>query len=138
MQLNTHLNFNGQCEAAFKFYETCLGGKINFMMKYGDSPMAAQAPPGFGSKIMHATFAIDGQTFYGADSPPGRYEKPQGFAVALNIKDPTEADRVFAALEQNGVVQMPIQETFWAQRFGMLVDQFGTPWMINCEKPAAT
>ena len=136
MELTPHLNFNGQCEAAFKFYEKALGGNINFMMKYGESPMADQAPPGFGSKIMHATFALDGQRFYGADAPPGRYEKPQGFAVSLEIKNPAEADRVFAALSENGVVQMPIQEPFWAQRFGMLVDQFGTPWMINCERPA--
>ena len=136
MELTPHLNFNGQCEAAFKFYEKALGGKINFMMKYGESPMADQAPPGFGGKIMHAAFALDGQRFYGADAPPSRYERPQGFAVSLEVKNPAEADRVFAALAENGVVQMPIQETFWAQRFGMLVDQFGTPWMINCEKPA--
>jgi PhnB protein len=99
--------------------------------------MAEQAPPGFGSKIMHATFGLDGQRFYGGDAPPGQYEKPQGFTVALGIKDPAEADRVFAALAENGVVQMPIQETFWALRFGAVVDQFGTPWMVNCEKPAS-
>ena len=137
MELNPHLSFDGQCEAAFKFYEKCLGGKIAFMMTYAESPMAEQAPPGFGSKIMHATFALDGQRFYGGDAPPGQYAKPQGFTVALGIKDPAEADRVFAALAESGVVQMPIQETFWALRFGAVVDQFGTPWMVNCEKPAS-
>ena len=135
MELTPHLNFNGQCEAAFKFYESCLGGKISFMMKYGESPMAGQSPPDFGDKIMHATFGLGGQRFYGADSPPDRYQKPQGFGVSLDIKNPVEADRVFVALAENGVVQMPIQETFWALRFGAVVDQFGIPWMINCEKP---
>ena len=70
----------------------------------------------------------------GSDAPPGRYEEPKGFSVSVQIKDPAEAERIFQALAENGKVQMPIQQTFWAERFGMLVDQFGTPWMINCEK----
>lgn len=107
------------------------------MMKYGETPAAEHVPGGFSDKVIHATISVNGQIFYGADPPADQYKKPQGFALALGIKDPAEADRVFAALAENGVVQMPIQETFWALRFGMLVDQFGTPWMINCEKPQA-
>ncbi len=72
----------------------------------------------------------------GGDAPPGQYEKPQGVAILLSLDDAAEADRIFEALAENGTVQMPIQKTFWAQRFGMLVDQFGTPWLINCGKPA--
>jgi PhnB protein len=72
----------------------------------------------------------------GADAPPEHYQKPQGFSVLLHIGDAAEADRIFKTLAENGTVQMPIQETFWALRFGMLVDQFGTPWMINCGKPS--
>jgi PhnB protein len=72
----------------------------------------------------------------GADVSPESYQKPQGFSVSLQIRNAAEADRIFEALAENGAVQMPVQETFWALRFGMLVDQFGTPWIINCGKPA--
>jgi PhnB protein len=136
MQLNPHLAFNGQCEAAFKFYEKCLSGKIVMMMTYGNSPMAEQTPPAWRGKIIHATFALGDHRLTGADVPPERYQKPQGFSVLLSIGAEAEADRIFKALAENGAVQMPVQETFWALRFGMLVDQFGTPWMINCGKPA--
>jgi PhnB protein len=136
MKINPYLSFNGQCEAALKFYEKCLGGKIVIAMKYGESPMANQLPPDWGKKIIHATFALADQTIGAADSFPGQYQKPQGFSITLNIDAPAEADRIFAMLSENGAVQMPVQETFWALRFGMVVDQFGTPWLINCGKPA--
>ncbi len=136
MQWNPHLAFNGQCEAGFKFYEKCLGGKIVFMMTYGDSPMAEQMPADWSKKIIHATLALGDQRLTGADEPADSYKKPQGFSVSLNIGAVAEAERIFHALSENGTVQMPLQETFWALRFGTLVDQFGTPWMINCGKPA--
>ena len=84
---------------------------------------------------MHARLVVTGEALMGSDSPPGRYEATKGMSVALGIDDPEEAERIFGALAENGTIQMPIQETFWALRFGMLVDQFGTPWMINCERP---
>jgi PhnB protein len=134
MRLNPHLAFNGQCEAAFKFYEKCLGGEIVVMMTYGDSPAAAQTPSEWRKKILHATLDLGEDRLTGGDAPPGQYEKPQGVSVLLGLEDAAEADRIFETLAENGTVQMPIQETFWAQRFGMLVDQFGTPWLINCGK----
>jgi PhnB protein len=137
MELTTHLSFNGQCEAAFKHYETCLNGKITFMITYGESPMAGETPPGFHQKIMHATLTIGAQRLTGGDAPPERYRKPEGFSVTLNLDNPAEADRIFQNLATDGQVLMPIQETFWALRFAMFVDRFGTPWMINCRKPAA-
>ena len=137
VQVTPYLSFNGQCEEAFKFYEKHLGGKISFMMTYGDSPMADQAPPEWKKKIMHVTLALDDYVLQGADAPPGQYQKPQGFTISLGTDDAQEADRLFKALEENGVVGMPLQETFWALRFGAVTDQFGTPWMINCEKPAS-
>jgi PhnB protein len=70
----------------------------------------------------------------GSDAPPDRFEKPQGISVSIQTDDPTEAERIFAALADNGLVTMPLQQTFWAIRFGMLVDRFGIPWMINCEQ----
>jgi PhnB protein len=134
MQLNPYLMFNGQCEAAFKFYEQCLGGKILAMMTYGDSPMAEQTPSEQRNKIMHANLAVGDQELMGSDSPPDQYEETKGSYVLLGIDDPVEAERIFQVLAENGTVRMPIQETFWAVRFGMLVDRFGIPWMINCGK----
>lgn len=137
MQLNPYLLFNGQCEEAFKFYEKCLGGKIEAMFTFGGSPMAQQVPAEWGSKVMHACLKIDGMSLLGSDPPPGRYQQPQGFSVSLSVKEPAETERIFNALAENGTVQMPIQKTFWSVRFGMLVDQFGIPWILNCEQAAA-
>jgi len=136
VRLNPYLHFNGQCQQAFEFYEKCLGGKIVMLMAYGNSPMAAQAPPDWQEKIVHATLALGDHVLQGADALPEHYQKPQGFALSLNIQSAADADRIFSALAANGTVQLALQETFWALRFGMLVDQFGTPWMINCGKPA--
>jgi len=136
MQMNPHLAFNDQCEAAFRFYEKCLGGKITFMMTYGDSPMAGKVSADWSKKILHATFAVGDQRLTGADAPGEAYKKPQGFSVALNVGAAAEAERIFHALAENGTVQMPLQETFWAIRFGMVTDCFGIPWMINCGQEA--
>ncbi|MBW4580263.1 MAG: VOC family protein [Tildeniella nuda ZEHNDER 1965/U140] len=136
MKLNPYLSFNDECEAAFKFYEQCLGGKIDSMMTYGDSPMAEQTPPEKLDKIMHVSLTVGDTVLMGSDAPPNYFEKPQGFSVSLVFTDPGEAERIFNALAENGTVQMPLQATFWAARFGMVVDRFGTPWMINCDLPA--
>lgn len=136
MLWNPHLTFNGQCETAFKFYEQCLGGTIVMMLPYGDSPMAAQAPLDWHNKIIHATFTLGDQILTGGDEFPASYVRPQGFSILLYVAAADEADRVFALLAENGQVRMPVQETFWASRFGMLVDRFGIPWMINCGNPA--
>jgi PhnB protein len=132
MQLNSYLTFNGQGEAAFKFYEQCLGGKIEAMFTHAGTPAETQAPPGWRDKIMHARLNVGGSVLMGSDAPPGRYETPKGFSVQIGTTDPLEAERMFQALADGGTVQMPIQQTFWATRFGMLVDRFGTPWMVNC------
>jgi len=133
MKLNPYLMFNGQCKAALKFYEQCLGAKIETMMTYGESPMAEETPPESRNSIMHAHFTVNNQDLMASDCPPEQYEAPKGFSVLLGIDNPVEAERIFHTLAENGTVQMPFQETFWAARFGMVVDQFGIPWMINCE-----
>jgi PhnB protein len=135
MQLNPYLTFNGQCDA-FKFYEKCLGGKIEAMMTHAGTPAEQHVPPEWRNKILHARLTVGDQALMGSDAPPGRYEQPQGFSVSLNINDPREAERIFRALSENGKVQMPLQQTFWAERFGMCADRFGIPWMVNCEKAA--
>jgi PhnB protein len=136
MQLYPYLYFNGQCEAAFKFYEKWLGGKITFMMPHEGTPVAEKVPAEWSKKILHATLNVGDDLLQGADAQPDHYQKPQGFSLSISMKDPAEADRVFHALAENGTVQLPIQETFWAVRFGMVTDRFGIPWMINCGKPA--
>lgn len=138
MKLNPHLNFNGQCAAAFKFYERRLGAKPVFSLTYKESPMADQFPAEIGDQIMHATIEIGGVIVMGADSPPGYYVQPNGFCVSLSVDDPAEAERFFNALAENGTVNMPLQQTFWALRFGMVIDQFSIPWMVNCGDPAMT
>ena len=138
MQLNPYLAFNGQCEAAFKFYERCLGGKIECMMTYDSRPAEYPVPPEWNKRILHATLRVGDQVLMGADAQPDQYQKPQGFSLTLGLKDPAEAERIFKALAEKGTVQMALQETFWAIRFGVLVDHFGISWTVNCERAALT
>jgi PhnB protein len=137
MKLNAHLSFKGQCEEAFRFYEKCLGGKIAVMMTWGESPMAKDVPPDWAKKITHASMTMGDQELTGGDSLGKHYEKPQGFSVAIHLRDSEEADRIFKDLSDRGKVTIPLHETFWATRFGMVTDRFGTPWMINCGKGTA-
>ncbi len=135
IQWNPYLTFNGQCEAAFKFYERCLGGKIVMMMPFGESPSAEQVPPDDQDKIMHARLTVGTQTLMGSDAQPGQpYEGVKGCSIAMQVDTPEEAEHLFSALSEKGTILMPLQHTFWAVRFGMLTDQFGVPWLINCEK----
>jgi PhnB protein len=136
-EVSAYLVFRGQCEEAFKFYEKCLGGKIESIFTFGDTPMADQAPAGWRDKIMHARMTVGDTPLMGSDAPPDRYEEPKGFSITVGIKDPAEAERIFNELAVGGTVQMPLEKTFWAAKFGMLVDRFGIPWMINCEQPSA-
>lgn len=134
MRLNPLLSFGGQCEAAFHLYERCLGGKIETMLTWGNSPMATEVPPEWREKICHATLTVGANQIMGGDVQPGQYERMKGFQVVLGVDDPADAERIFQALAENGTVQMPMQKTFWAARFGVLIDQFGVPWAINCEQ----
>ena len=108
MQLNPYLNFNGQCEAAFKAYEQIFGGKTVFKMTYGESPMADQSPPAWRDKIMHARLEANGQVLMGSDAPPERYDAPKGFSMSVNLTDTAAAERIFKALAENGTVVMPL------------------------------
>ena len=136
MQINPYLYFNGQCAEAFKVYEQVLGGKITSMTTYAETPGGAHVAPEYQNGIIHASLTVGENVIMGSDTPGDMFKQPQGFSVSLGINDPAEAERVYHALAENGTVVMAIEETFWALRFGMLVDRFGTPWIINCEKPA--
>jgi PhnB protein len=133
MRLNPYLNFNGNCAAALKYYEKALGGKITMMMTFAESPTPDQVPADWRGKVMHARMTIGDQVLMGYDAPPDRYSPMKGFSVALSVDKPAEADRIFKELSAGGQVWMSMKQTFFAQRFGMLLDQFGTPWMISCE-----
>jgi PhnB protein len=134
MQLIAYLNFNGQCETAFKFYEQCLGGKIVAMIPHAGTPAEQHTPVEWRDKIMHARLTVGDSVLMGSDTPPDWYQPPKGFHLHLFLENSQEAERIFHRLAENGTVKMPIQTTFWAARFGMLVDRFGIPWMIGCEE----
>jgi PhnB protein len=135
MRLNPYLSFDGRCREAFEFYEKALAGRITFMRTIGESPMASSMPPDAQHRIMHVTLQIGDQVLQGADAPQGQYAKPGGFCVAVDLDTLAEGNRVFSTLAQNGIVQVPFQQTFWARGFGMLIDQFGTPWIVNAGEP---
>lgn len=139
MHVDTYLAFSGDCKAAFETYAKVLGGKIAFMMTWGESPMADKAQPAMKDKIMHATLSLpDGGAIQGADHPDGKPAKPHGFSVAVTVKDVAEAERIFKGLSDGGQVQMEFQKTFWSPGFGMCVDKFEVPWMVNTEGQMAS
>ena len=135
IQLNPYLNFKGNCREAFTTYERVLGGKIEMMMTFGESPMAGDVEPGMKEQIMHVSMTVGDRRLMGSDAGCQQVQTPQGFAVSINTNDVGEAARVFDGLAEGGTIQMPLAPTFWALRFGMLTDRFGTPWMVNCEAP---
>jgi PhnB protein len=135
MTLNPYLFFDGDCEEAFKFYETLLGGKIVAMMPHEGTPAENSVPPEWRKKIIHACMNVAGTMLMASDAPPAHSQKPQGFYVNIGVKTAEDAERIFKGLEHGGKVTMALAETFWAVRFGMVIDRFGTPWMVNCAKP---
>ena len=132
-QLNAYISFNGNCEEAMQFYENALDGKLEAMLKNSQSPMAGQLPAGSADLVMHARLALDGGVLMAGDAMPGcsLYEGMKGFSLTLTYPDASQARDVFARLSEGGKVTMPMESSFWADAFGMLVDRFGTPWIIN-------
>jgi PhnB protein len=134
-QLNTYLVFNGNCAEAMRFYERTLGGKLD-LMTHADSPMAGQVPPENSNRVMHALLMFEGGVLMASDSMAGRpYQGMHGFSIAAHYQTAEEAKRIFDTLADGGKIEMPFQKTFWAEGFGMLVDRFGTPWMVNVGTP---
>ncbi len=132
MQMNPYLSFKGECEAAFKFYEQCLGAQPGAVFRYAGTPLASQVPADWSEKVMHGSMTIGDQVLMGADVTPDQYEEPKGFSLSLHLENTAEAERIFHELAKDGRVVMPLEKTFWAALFGMLVDRFGIPWLINC------
>jgi PhnB protein len=135
--LDTYLFFTGRCAEAMRFYERTLGGQLQAVMTYGDSPEPEQCPPGAKDLVMHASLKLGDRTLMASDVPPSMGPKPMaGFALSLAYDSPAEARRIFDALAQGGSVTMPMTKTFWAETFGMLVDAYGTPWMVGGDMQA--
>ncbi|HTR59743.1 MAG TPA: VOC family protein [Casimicrobiaceae bacterium] len=129
--LGSYLFFDGNCAEAMRFYERVLGGKLEVLMTHAQSPIAGQTPPGSGDRIMHASLNLGDRKLMASDAMPGHYQGMKGFSLSLTYPTVAEAKRVFEALAEGGKVTMPLDKTFWAEAFGMLVDRFGTPWMVN-------
>jgi PhnB protein len=135
MTFNTYLQFDGNCEEALKFYEKALGGKLTFLMRYGESPEADKCSPESLQRVMHGRIEVGENVIMASDCPPQFYKKPAGFSISINVETPEEAERYYHALADKATyIHMPLGETFWARSFGMLDDRFGVSWMVNCEK----
>lgn len=135
MKINPYLIFNGDCKAAFTFYAQALQGQIEMMMTFGESPAREHVPADLHNLIMHTRLLVGDQAIMGSDTTPDRpTDDMAGCSISLNVDSIAETERVFNALKEDGSVQMPLEKTFWAARFGMLNDRFGVAWMVNCEK----
>ena len=135
MKLHTYLNFGGNCEQAFRFYEQHLGGKITSMMTYGQMPNPNDIPPERKNDVLHARIKIGDTEVMASDAPPDRFQPMRSVYLSLGVSSTEEAERIYALLSDGGQIFMPMQETFFAFRFGMLRDKFGTSWMIIHERP---
>ena len=134
MKLHTYLNYGGNCEQAFRFYEKHLGGKITMMMTHGQQPNARDVPPDQKDAILYARMSIGGTDLMGSDAPSERFQPMRSVYLSLSVQNIDEAERIFALLSDGGEIFMPMQETFFAFRFAMLRDRFGTSWMIINER----
>lgn len=131
-EINAYLHFNGNCAEAMRFYERALDGKIDMMLKASDTPAASNVPAGKRDRIMHARLSIDGAVLMASDWLDTRpFEPMRGFSLSLEYRTVGEAKRVYDALAQGAEIRQPLQKTFWSEAFAMLVDRFGTPWMIS-------
>ena len=132
MELSPYVMFNGNCEEALSFYEQALGAKIENIIKYAGTPAAEHVPDQWREKVMHARFSVDGNVVMASDAPPGRQHESGGFSLSLALNDAAKGEEIFNKLSAGGTVTMPFDQTFWAKGFGMCVDRFGIPWMVNC------
>lgn len=134
-QVNPYLNFDGNCREAMNFYANCFGAELQ-MMPFSQAPAEVPVPPGANDRILHARLSKGPFVLMASDCPPGMpLEQGNNFSIALHCDNAQEIDKIFGALGKKGKVLMPLGETFWAQRFGMLTDQFGINWMLSLNKP---
>lgn len=139
LTLNTYLSFDGNCEAAFRFYQDVLQAELEAFVPFRESPAAGDVPAEWQDKVMHACLRVGAHRLMGSDGLPGQpWPGILGLSLSLNVTEVAEAERLFRALAEGGRVTMPLQTTFWSPRFGMLTDRYGVPWMVNVDVPAPT
>ena len=134
MKLDIYLNYGGNCEQAFRFYEQELGGKITMMMRHGEQPNAANVPADWKNAILHARIEFGKTVLMGADIPPDRFQPMRSAYLTLTLGSAEQAERLYALLADGGQIFMKMEETFFASRFAMLRDKFGTSWMLLHER----
>ena len=135
MQMNPYLSFNGNCEAAFTFYEQHLGGRINHLMRHGEGPGDSPAPENWKDKVLHANMTLGETSLLGADVDPARFQPMRSAYLTLTFTSTPETERVYNLLADGGEIFMPMADTFFAHRFAMLRDRFGVSWMLLHPKP---
>jgi len=135
MKLDIYLNYGGNCEQAFRFYEQELGGRITMMMRHGEQPNAANVPVDWKNAILHARIEFGKTVLMGADIPPDRFQPMRSAYLTLTLDSAEQAERLYALLADGGQIFMKMEETFFASRFAMLRDKFGTSWMLLHERP---
>jgi uncharacterized glyoxalase superfamily protein PhnB len=133
MRISPHLCFDGQCREAMQLYHRVLGGDLQTMLTYGESPMAASIESRWHDRVVHATLVLGEIELTGVDMLPDTYQRPQGFFVTLSVAGIDRARKVFASLGEGGVIKLPFGKAFWSPGFGILTDRFGIPWEINTE-----
>lgn len=131
MEIAPYLIFNGNCAEAFKFYEKTLGGRIDGMQTYGETPAKEHVPADLHNRVIHVRMTVGDEVIMGSDAPSEKFETPQGISVTVTVSTAAEAERLFKALADGGKVTMAFEKTFWSPGFGMAVDRFGIPWMVN-------
>ena len=134
MKLYTYLNYGGNCRQAFEFYEKHLGGKITMLTTHGEQPDASKVPAGWKNAVLHARIEIGDTFVLGADIPPERFQPMRSAYLSLLVDSNAEAERIYALLSEGGEIFMRMEETFFAHRFAMLRDRFGTSWMLLHER----
>ena len=137
MFVQPYLYFDGRCEEAVEFYRRTLGAEVMMLMRFKDSPDPTMVPSGGEDKVMHMSFRVGDTTILASDGRCEGREQFQGFSLSVSVRNEAEAERMFAALSEGGQVQMPLMQTFFASRFGMVADRFGVPWMIIAPAEAA-
>ena len=131
MRISPHLCFDGECREAMQFYQTILGGTLQTMLTYGDTPMASSMESRWHDRIVHATLVLEDVELTGVDMMSDSYQRPQGFFVTLTVAGVARGREIFTALAQGGEIKLPFEKTFWSPGFGVLIDRFGVPWEIN-------
>jgi len=132
MRTSLHIHFSGQCKEAFEYYENVLNAKIGTMLSFGESPASESVPEQWREKIVHANINLNGVEIAGDDVLPQRYKNPEGFYITLQFDDEQSTMRAFDSLSEKGVIIFPLQKTFWSPCYGIVTDQFGVSWKLNC------